>query len=249
MSPSSKPTALDPVRDVDVAHQGDQAPTAAARPGRRLGSAPGASSAAARRCRSGDGVEGEPERLGRRQRHGHAVRHHRLVRGVVLGVEVLDPSRDRVGVGVRDVHARVAEAHARERGGQGHMPRASSSSPWCTAVRKDSREQAQRLLGPHVRDRVGAAVGHPLLGPLALVRRVGPRGVALEGVAQDVHACGGGHPGGLGQRERGVDDGQSGPQPGVADARLDLQRRARPSRRSSCSRSRCRWSSARRRAA
>ena len=77
--------------------------------------------AAARDVPLGRGVEGEPERLRRGQRHRHAVRHHRLVGGVAVGAEVLDPPGDRVGVGVRDVHAGVAEAHPGERRGHRHV--------------------------------------------------------------------------------------------------------------------------------
>ena len=44
------------------------------------------------------GLEGEPEGLGSGQRHGHAVGHDRLVSGVAVGPEVLDPTGDRVGV-------------------------------------------------------------------------------------------------------------------------------------------------------
>ena len=85
----------------------------------------------------GGGVEGEAEGLRRGQRHRHAVRHHRVVGGVALGPEVAHPAGDRVGVGVRDVHAGVAEAQPGEGGGQRHRPRGPRrSSPSRTARRK-----------------------------------------------------------------------------------------------------------------
>jgi hypothetical protein len=52
-------------------------------------------------------------------------------------VEVLDLAGDRVGVGVRDVHPGVAEAHAGEGRRDRHVGAAWSSSPCRTAVRNE----------------------------------------------------------------------------------------------------------------
>ena len=114
----------------------------------------------------GRGLEGEPERLGRGQRHRHAVGDDRLVLRVALGAVVPDPAGDRVGVGVRDVHAGVAEAHPGE--GRGHRHLLARLGVVAVADGGPERpgQQRQRLLRPHVGDRVGAAVGHPLLGLL-----------------------------------------------------------------------------------
>ncbi len=85
-----------------------------------------------------------------------------------------------------------------------------------------SRPAATATSRPHLRDRVGAAVGHPLLGPLGRQVGVPAGGEALQRVAQDVHPGGGRDHRGLADREVRVDHGEGGPQGGVADAGLDV---------------------------
>jgi hypothetical protein len=100
--------------------------------------------------------------------------------------------------------------------------RASTSSPSRTAVRKD-RASSCSAFSDRMSATGFAAVGHPLVGRLAREGRVGLGGVALQRVAQDVHAGGGGHQRRLGPRQPGVHDGERGAQAGVADAGLDLE--------------------------
>ena len=151
--------------------------------GRRVGS----SSRAALQVPLGRGLEGEPERLGRGQRHRHPVGDDRLVLRVALGAVVADPAGDRVGVGVRDVHAGVAEAQPGEGRGHRHLlarlgvvavadgasgtPRPAATAPSPTTC---PRPGWRRSRAP---------------APRAAWREPGvpARGVALEGVAEDVH--------------------------------------------------------------
>ena len=67
--------------------------------------------------------------------------------------------------------AGCAPRHCRSRDRRTWRPAPSARAPRVVAVADRCAErpgqQRQRLLGPHVRDRVGPAVGHPLLGALA----------------------------------------------------------------------------------
>ena len=63
---------------------------------------------------------GEAEDGGRVQDHRHPMRHQRSAHHVALRLEVAHHARDRIGHPVRQVHARVAEADPRVRGGQEH---------------------------------------------------------------------------------------------------------------------------------
>ena len=120
------------VGDPDVAHQrGEHAASSSGPSPVRVGvEDPGRA-----QVPLGRSVEGEPERRRRGQRDRHPVRHDRLVVGVARRHEVADPAGDRVGVGVRDVHAGVAEAQPGEGGGHRHLLARLASSPSATAVR------------------------------------------------------------------------------------------------------------------
>ena len=149
----------------------------------------------------GRGVEREPERLGRGQRHRHPVRHDRLAVRVARRAGSRAPGR-RSG---RRWRAGCARRRCRSRGRRTSRPAPSARAPRVSEPSRTARperagEQRQRLLRPHVGDRVGAAVGHPLLGLLGVEVGVPARGVALQRVAQDVHPGRRGHHRRLGQR-------------------------------------------------
>ena len=170
----------------------------------------------------GGRLEREAEGRGSRERDGHAVRHHVVVGVISLGPEVADLAGDRVGVGVRDVDAGVAEAQPRERGGHRHLGAGFEVLAVADGGAERARHQHERVLRPHVGDRVRPAVGHALVGALVLVGGIRARGVALQRVAQDVEAGRRRDAGGLGDRELGVDDGEGRTQPRVRDAGLDV---------------------------
>ena len=221
-SPSAYPTAPMPVGDVDVAHQvGEHLREEVAQvvgPGRTGG----------QELRGADvplgvGLEREPERLGRGQGHRHAVRHHRLV----VGVAHRDGSPGRGPRSGRRWRAGCARRRCRSPSRRTWRPGPSargpaSSSPWWTEVRNDVASRLIAFSRPHVADRVRAAVGHPLLGRLAVVGVEGPRGPALQRVAEDVHAAGRGDAGRLGEGQPRVHDGEGRAQARVADPALHV---------------------------
>jgi hypothetical protein len=158
------------------------------------------------------------------ERDGDPVRDERLAGRVARGTVVAHVARDRVGVRVRDVHPRVAEPHAGERRREGHVVAGLDVVAVADGGAERAGQQPDRLLAEDIRDGVGAAVRHPLLGSLAGVCGERPSGVRLQGVAEDVEPGRSRDPRGLGRREVGVDDRHRGPQRRVADPRLDLER-------------------------
>ena len=167
---------------------------------------------------------GEAKDGGRGDGDADAVGDERLV-GDVAGVGVARVlAADGVAHAVAEVHARVAEADARERGRQQHLAlgfvvlrvpdRAGQVLDRAAEglQREDVGDGVRALVGGAV-DRVRGA-GHPLV--------VGDRGPGLQRVAQDVEARGGVHGGGHAARVQGVADPERGLQRAVGDARFGL---------------------------
>ena len=127
---------------------------------------------------------------------------------------------------MRDVHAGRAEADARHRGGEHHRAARLDVVGVGHRAAQEPAAVLERLRRPHVRDRIRALVGRPLVRrrrPRALVVRT--REVRLRGVADDVEAGRRGHLGPERPRQLGVHDRLRGTQVAVRDPRLELQLR------------------------
>src|SRR5262249_52264656 len=112
------------------------------------------------------GGEGEPERLRRGQRDRLPVRHHRLLLRVARGPGVPHHARDRVAVGVRDVHAGVGEPPAGGGRRQAHGGSGLKGGPGGGGGAGRGRDQRERLLTPQVGGPVWPGGGGALLGCL-----------------------------------------------------------------------------------
>ena len=108
---------------------------------------------------------------------------------------------------MRQVHAGVAEADARERRREHHPLAGVEVVGLLDDPPEPAAQEPERLGRPDVADRVGAVVGRPAdgaAGARTLVER--PSGVRLERMAQDVHAARDGHAPGQARGQQRIDD-------------------------------------------
>ena len=127
---------------------------------------------------------------------------------------------DGVAHPMAQMHACVAEAYTRKRGGEEHLALGFEVVRVLGGAGKVLDCGLEGLKGEDVGDGVGALVG----GSVERVRRarrafrVGDRGPGFECVAEDVEARGGVHGGGHGAGVEGVADAEGGFEGAVGDA-------------------------------
>ena len=141
--------------------------------------------------------------------------------GIPWRLPLVLEARYGVGAGVRDVDPRRPEAYAGERGPEHHRAAGLDVLAVLDGAPEVLAAVLQRLGAPHVRYRVRALVGRPVVRALRLgAGVVGFGDVGLGGVADYVEAAGGGDLGRHAHREQGVHDAAVGAEVLVRDAGL-----------------------------